>query len=72
MSLDEEGNVYVGDTQNHVVRMVEKKTSLLSTIAGNPKIKLHARNDPQETDPLKLNLPKISSMDYFDGCLFIP
>lgn len=72
LSLDEEGNVYVGDTQNHVVRMVNKKTGLISTIAGNPKIKLHARNDPQETDPFKLNLPKICSMDYLDGCLFIP
>jgi hypothetical protein len=30
------------------------------------------RNDPAETDPRKLNLPKICSMDYYDGCLFIP
>ena len=72
LSLDEEGNIYVGDTQNHVVRMVEKETGFISTIAGNHKIKLHSRNDSQETDPLKLNLPKISSMDYFGGCLFIP
>jgi len=30
------------------------------------------RNNPAETDLLKLNLPKICSMDYYDGCLFIP
>lgn len=72
LSLDEEGNMYIGDTQNHVVRMVEKKTHIMSTIAGNHKTKPHSRNDPQEKDPLKLNLPKISSLDYCDNCLFIP
>jgi hypothetical protein len=29
-------------------------------------------NDPGETDPFKLNLPKISSMDYHSGRLFVP
>ena len=72
LSLDEEGNMYIGDTQNHVVRMVEEKTHIISTIAGDHEIKPHSRNDPGEKDPLKLNLPKISSLDYSDNCLFIP
>ena len=72
LSLDEDGNIFIGDTQNHVVRMVEKKTNIISTIAGNHKIKPHVRNNPRETDALKLNLPKISSMDYSNNCLFIP
>jgi len=72
LSLDEDGNIYVGDTQNHVVRMVERATNIISTIAGNHQIRQHVRNDPRETDPLKLNLPKISSLDYFNNCLFIP
>ena len=72
LSLDEEGNMYIGDTQNHVVRMIEKETHRISTIAGNHKTKPHLRNDPKEDDPLKLNLPKISSLDYSDNCLFIP
>ena len=72
LSLDEDGNIYIGDTQNHVVRMVEKETNIISTIAGNHQAKPDVRNDPRETDPLKLNLPKISSMDYFGNCLFIP
>jgi len=29
-------------------------------------------NNPEEKDPLKLNLPEISSMDYWNGQLFIP
>ncbi len=72
LSLDEDGNVYIGDTQNHVLRMVQKRTNIISTIAGKHQIKLHERNDPRETDPLKLNLPKISSLDYFSNCLYIP
>ena len=72
LSLDEDGNIFIGDTQNHVLRMVERKTNTISTIAGNYRIKPNLRNDPQETDPLKLNLPKICSLDYHERCLFIP
>jgi len=72
LSLDEEGNIFIGDTHNHVVRMVEHTTRQISTIAGNHPAEPERRNDPQETDPLKLNLPKICSMDYYDGCLFVP
>lgn len=72
LSLDEDGSIYIGDTQNHVLRMVEKKTNIISTIAGNHQIKPHVRNNPRETNPLKLNLPKICSLDYFNNCLFIP
>ena len=72
LSLDKEGNIYIGDTQNHVLRMVEKKTNIISTIAGSHKAKPHVRNNLRETDPLRLNLPKISSLDYFNNRLFIP
>lgn len=72
LSVDEEGNLFIGDTYNHVVRMVESSTGIISTIAGQHEASLGKRNDPHETDPLKLNLPKICSMDYYGGCLFIP
>ncbi len=72
MSLDEEGNIFVGDTQNHVVRMVERSTNTVSTIAGNPSVTPGKRNDPLETNPLNLNLPLICSMDYNQGRLFVP
>ncbi len=35
LSLDEEGNIFVGDRQNHVVRMIHKKSGIITTIAGN-------------------------------------
>ena len=50
--------------------LISKKIVL--TVAGNHKIKPRTRNNPQEKDPLKLNLPKISSLDYSDNCLFVP
>jgi hypothetical protein len=74
LSLDEIGNIFIGDTQNHVVRMVvkKKKKYIISTIAGNPNFIPSRRNSVNETDPLKLNLPKICSMDYYNNELFIP
>jgi hypothetical protein len=72
LSLDEEGDIYVGDRYNHVVRMVHRKTGVITTIAGNYDATDGERNSPKESNPLRLNLPQISSMDYWNGYLFIP
>ncbi len=72
LSLDEAGNIFIGDTQNHVVRMMDRTTNRISTIAGKPDSVPSLRNRPAETNPLNLNLPKICSMDYWNGRLFIP
>jgi len=72
LSLDEEGNIFVGDRQNHVVRIIHKKSGTIRTIAGNHNSAKGISNNPEEKDPLKLNLPEISSMDYHNGQLFIP
>lgn len=72
LSLDEEGNIFVGDRYNHVVRMIQRKTWMIETIAGKHKSTEGKGNDRKETDPLKINLPAISSMDYYKGRLFIP
>jgi hypothetical protein len=72
LSLDEEGNIFVGDRQNHVVRMIHRKSGIIRTIAGNQNSFGGKPNNPAEKDPLKLNLPEISSMDYHKGQLFVP
>jgi hypothetical protein len=72
MSLDEEGNIFVGDRQNHVVRMIDRKSGTIRTIAGKHDSVEGLSNNPDEKDPLRLNLPEISSMDYWDGHLFVP
>jgi len=63
LSLDEDGNIYVGDRFNHVVRMIIKETGIITTIAGVHKSIAGKNNNPQTIGPLKLNLPEISSMD---------
>jgi hypothetical protein len=72
MSLDEDGNIYIGDTQNHVVRMIESSTNIITTIAGRPDTVLGAHNLSTTNDPFSINLPKICSMDYYHGCLYVP
>jgi hypothetical protein len=72
LSLDEEGNIFIGDRMNHVVRMIQKKSGIIKTIAGNHNCVKGMINDPEEKDPLRLNLPEISSMDYCNGQLLVP
>jgi hypothetical protein len=72
LSLDEVGNIFIGDTHNHVVRMINKKTNIISTILGNPNHFPSKRNFKEEKDRSRINLPKICSMDYYDKELFIP
>jgi hypothetical protein len=71
LALDEAGNAYVGDRHNHVVRMIDRAGSI-TTIAGRPDADDDQPNDALERDPLRLNLPRISSMDYWRGRLFVP
>jgi len=49
-----------------------KKSGIIRTIAGNHNGVKGESNDPDDKNPLKLNLPEISSMDYHHGHLFVP
>jgi streptogramin lyase len=72
LSLDEAGNIFVGDRHNHVVRMIHSESGVIETIAGRRAAEVGGRNDPNEPDPFKLNLPEISSMDYYQTQLLVP
>ncbi len=72
IAIDEDGNIYIGDTQNHVVRMIDYENKKITTIAGNQESIEGKRNNTDEKDPLKLNFPLICSMDYYSGKLYIP
>ena len=72
LSVDEEGNLFVGDRFNHVVRMIDRREGIITTIAGHPSSVSETGNRPDERDPRRLHLPKISSMDYYRGRLFVP
>lgn len=71
LSLDEDGNIFIGDMQNHVVRMVDESSNQITTIAGRPNYQPGDRNHPLITDPRKVNLPRIAGMHYYDGRLYI-
>jgi len=71
IALDEKGNIFIGDTQNHVIRAVDAATGRISTIAGHP-LEESAPFSFHTTDPLELTLPLICSLDYHDSRLFIP
>jgi hypothetical protein len=72
LAVDEAGNAYVGDRQNHVVREIDAATGWIRTIAGQRTADDTQRNDPGVRDPFRLNLPQISSLDYADGRLYVP
>jgi len=72
LALDEEGNMYIGDAQNHILRMVDSVTNVITTIAGKRNAEPHKRNNPGEKDPLQLNLPQIASLEYYNHCLILP
>jgi hypothetical protein len=72
LALDEENNIYIGDTQNHVVRMIDRKKNIITTIAGNTDSTPQQTNSPQEKNPFKINLHKICSLDYYNSRLYIP
>lgn len=72
LAVDEEGGLYVGDTQNHVVRYIDPERRTIQTIAGRHDAAPGQPNDPDLRDPLQLNLPRICSLEYHAGRLFIP
>ena len=71
LALDEVGNAYVGDRFNHVVRLVDQHGTI-TTIAGAHDVGHEEENDLDERDPHRLKLPQISSLEYYDGRLFVP
>lgn len=72
LALDEDLNIYIADSQNFVIRMVDRSANIISTIAGSRLIHRGKRIDPRETDPFRLNLPHVCSLEYFRNQLFVP
>jgi hypothetical protein len=59
LSVDEKNNIFIGDTQNHAVRMIDGITNTITTIL------------PNETCE-DLIFEKICSMDCYRGRLYVP
>jgi streptogramin lyase len=54
ISLDKQGNVWIADTENHVIRRIDKETGFIETIAGTGE-----RGDGPEGDASQCKLSRI-------------
>ena len=72
LSVDEEANMYIGDAHNHVLRMVDRSSGIITTLAGKRDFEPDERNNPEEKELLNLNLPQICSLDYYNNRIFLP
>lgn len=59
VALDSHGSVYIADSENHVVRKIDRATGVISTVAGTPvyedvHVAMHHNPSPEvtEEDPL--------------------
>jgi hypothetical protein len=68
--LDADNAIYIADTWNRAVRRIDAERARITTIAGG-RVLAADRNDPAETDPLRLTLPSICWMEWREGKLFI-
>jgi streptogramin lyase len=67
ISVAPDGNVYIADTENHAVRMIDTKTGHIELIAGTG-----TRGDGPEGDPLKCQLARPHGVFVDrDGLIFI-
>ncbi len=63
--------IYIADTWNGAVRMIDPERAHIVTIAGGRSATAGRRNDPAETDPLSLTLPSICWLDWGAEMLFV-
>ncbi|MCY4507742.1 MAG: hypothetical protein OXG35_12405, partial [Acidobacteria bacterium] len=57
-----EGRLYIADTENHVIRMVDTATGMISTVLGDGQ-----RGDGPEDDPLRCRMARPHGIFYESG-----
>lgn len=65
----ENGSIYVADTYNNVIRMIDFKRRIVTTLAGKPGMKTLCRIDDKDCDTLGLYEP--SDVKLHDNTLYI-
>ena len=49
--FDQEGNLYIADSENHMIRRVDRQSGLIRTVAGSPTGNDHPNHSPSEPEP---------------------
>ena len=65
------GNLYIADTANNVVRMVTKSTGIISTIAGNAAMGPGYTGDGGQATAATLNYPTGLAVDAVKGVIYV-
>ena len=68
VAVDREGNLYIADTMNHRVRMVDSKTGIIATLAGTGQARFSGDGGP--ANQAALNEPAALAVDG-EGRLYI-
>lgn len=68
VAVDREGNLYIADTMNHRVRMVDSETGIISTLAGTGQARFSGDGGP--ANEAALNEPAALAVDD-EGRLYI-
>ena len=66
LSYGTDGQLYVADTENHVIRTVNLKSGVIATILGTGE-----RGDGPETDPLRCKLSRPHGVFFSPGALYV-
>ena len=49
--FDQEGNLYIADSENHMIRRVDRQSGLIHTLAGSPTEETHPSNVSNDPEP---------------------
>jgi sugar lactone lactonase YvrE len=66
LSYGPDGRLYVADTESHVIRVVNLKTGIITTLMGTGE-----RGDGPEPDPLKCKLSRPHALFAIPGALYV-
>ncbi len=70
LDIDADGNVFVVDTENEVIRRIDAKTGIITTVAGKGKTKTHGLGDGGPATAATLGRPHGVAVGP-DGALYI-